>query len=85
MNQVLRFRGDQSGRHLLSDIECKKTGKRSLPFHSRRHRFTIDEFHGIEMSRAMLTKVKYGSDVPVPQFGGAARLSQKTASRSRIL
>jgi hypothetical protein len=85
MDQMFRFRRDQRGSHLLSDFQCKNTGKRSLSFHPLRDRFTVNKFHGVEITRAVFPKVKYRGHVPMPQFGGASRLPQKTASRSGIL
>ncbi len=58
MDKVLFLRSDQRGGDLLSDIEREKAFEWAVAFHESIDRFTIDEFHRIEIAMAVSAQME---------------------------
>ena len=58
VDKVLFLRSDQRGGDLLSDIEREKAFEWAVAFYESIDRFTIDEFHRIEIAIAVFTQVE---------------------------
>jgi hypothetical protein len=55
---MLFFGGNQGRSDLLSDIEREKASQWAVAFDQSVDRFTIDEFHRVEIAIAMFTQVE---------------------------